>query len=49
MSMEGYDSFKWYDQLFQSSFSAIDNPLLASAEFDGSIDPIWNYLGEESR
>lgn len=34
----------WYDQLFASSFCAIDNPFLAAAEFDASIDPTWNYL-----
>lgn len=34
----------WYDQLFDSSFSALDNPFLAAAQFDPSIDPTWSYL-----
>ncbi|KAK7404026.1 hypothetical protein QQX98_010199 [Neonectria punicea] len=42
--VEGQESMMWYDQLFASSFSAIDNPFLVAAEFDASIDPTWNYL-----
>ncbi|KAI8685043.1 Fungal-trans domain-containing protein [Fusarium keratoplasticum] len=42
--VEGQESIMWYDQLFASSFSAIDNPFLVAAEFDASIDPTWNYL-----
>ncbi|KAL3590476.1 hypothetical protein FPOAC2_12668 [Fusarium poae] len=42
--LEGQESMMWYDQLFASSFSAIDNPLLVHAEFDASVDPTWNYL-----
>lgn len=42
--VEGQESMMWYDQLFASSFSAIDNPLLVAAEFDASVDPTWNYL-----
>ncbi|KAI9152290.1 Transcriptional activator protein acu-15 [Paramyrothecium foliicola] len=41
---EGQQPMMWYDQLFASSFSAIDNPFLVAAEFDASIDPTWNYL-----
>ena len=41
---EGQESMAWYDQLFGSSFSAIDNPFLAAAQFDPSIDPTWSYL-----
>lgn len=44
MPVEGQESIMWYDQLFASSFSAIDNPFLVAAEFDASIDPTWNYL-----
>lgn len=44
MPGEGQESMMWYDQLFDSSFSAIDNPLLAAAQFDPSIDPTWSYL-----
>jgi hypothetical protein len=42
--LEGHESMMWYDQLFASSFSAIDNPFLVNAEFDASVDPTWNYL-----
>ncbi|CAG1993008.1 unnamed protein product [Fusarium graminearum] len=42
--LEGQESMMWYDQLFASSFSAIDNPFLVHAEFDASVDPTWNYL-----
>ncbi|KAJ3539486.1 hypothetical protein NM208_g5210 [Fusarium decemcellulare] len=42
--VEGQESIMWYDQLFASSFSAIDNPFLVAAEFDANIDPTWNYL-----
>jgi hypothetical protein len=42
--LEGHESMMWYDQLFASSFSAIDNPFLVNAEFDASVDPNWNYL-----
>ncbi|KAF4960251.1 hypothetical protein FSARC_10539 [Fusarium sarcochroum] len=42
--LEGQESMMWYDQLFASSFSAIDNPFLVNAEFDASVDPTWNYL-----
>ena len=41
---EGQESAMWYDQLFATSFSAIDNPFLAAAHFDPSIDPTWSYL-----
>lgn len=41
---EGQESMMWYDQLFDSSFSALDNPFLAAAQFDPSIDPTWSYL-----
>lgn len=44
MPGEGQESMVWYDQLFDSSFSAIDNPFLAVAQFDSSIDPTWSYL-----
>lgn len=44
ITVEGQESLMWYDQLFASSFCAIDNPFLAAAEFDASIDPTWNYL-----
>ena len=40
----GQESMAWYDQLFDSSFSALDNPFLAGAQFDSSIDPTWSYL-----
>ena len=43
-SGEGQESMMWYDQLFDSSFSALDNPFLAAAQFDPSIDPTWSYL-----
>ncbi|RGP79530.1 hypothetical protein FLONG3_2278 [Fusarium longipes] len=42
--LEGQESMMWYDQLFASSFSAIDNPFLFQAEFDASVDPTWNCL-----
>ncbi|KAL4728950.1 hypothetical protein ACLX1H_003356 [Fusarium chlamydosporum] len=42
--LEGHESMMWYDQLFASSFSAIDNPFLVNAEFDASVDPTWNFL-----
>ncbi|KAF5001507.1 hypothetical protein FGRMN_978 [Fusarium graminum] len=42
--LEGQESMMWYDQLFASSFSAIDNPFLVNAEFDASVDPTWSYL-----
>ena len=41
---EGQESMMWYDQLFDSSFSVIDNPFLAAAQFDPSVDPTWSYL-----
>ena len=41
---DGQQPMMWYDQIFASSFSAIDNPFLVAAEFDASIDPTWNYL-----
>lgn len=41
---EGQESMMWYDQLFATSFSAIDNPFLAAAHLDPSIDPTWSYL-----
>jgi hypothetical protein len=41
---EGQESMMWYDQLFDSSFSVIDNPFLAAAQFDSSVDPTWSYL-----
>ncbi|SPO07420.1 related to transcription activator protein acu-15 [Cephalotrichum gorgonifer] len=41
---EGQESMMWYDQLFDKSFSAIDNPFLAAAQFDPAIDPTWSYL-----
>ncbi|KAF4342411.1 transcription activator acu-15 [Fusarium beomiforme] len=44
LPLEGHESMMWYDQLFASSFSAIDNPFLVNAEFDASVDPTWNYL-----
>lgn len=44
MPLEGHESMMWYDQLFASSFSAIDNPFLVNAEFDASVDPTWNSL-----
>ncbi|KAJ4135019.1 hypothetical protein NW768_004629 [Fusarium equiseti] len=44
MPLEGHESIMWYDQLFTSSFSAIDNPFLVNAEFDASVDPTWNSL-----
>ncbi|KAH7305439.1 fungal-specific transcription factor domain-containing protein [Stachybotrys elegans] len=43
-SLEGQESMKWYDHMFSSSFSAIDNPFLVAAEFDATIDPTWSYL-----
>ncbi|OAQ87061.1 C6 transcription factor [Purpureocillium lilacinum] len=42
--VEGQESMMWFDQLFASTFSAIDNPSLAFAEYDASIDPNWSYL-----
>lgn len=44
MPVDGQNSMRWYDQLFQSSFSAIDNPFLVAAESDASINPTWDYL-----
>lgn len=44
MPGEGEEALMWYDQLFASTFSAIQNPFLASAQFDSSIDPNWSYL-----
>lgn len=44
MPGEGQEALMWYDQLFASTFSAIDNPFLAAAPFDSSIDPNWSYL-----
>lgn len=41
---EGQESIVWYDQLFSDSFSAIENPFLAAAQFDSAIDPTWSYL-----
>ena len=41
---EGQESMMWFDQMFDSSFSAIDNPFLAAAQLDPSIDPTWSYL-----
>lgn len=41
---EGHESAVWFDQLFATSFSAIDNPFLAAAHLDPSIDPTWSYL-----
>lgn len=31
--LEGQDSLIWYDQLFASSFNAIDNPFLVASDF----------------
>lgn len=42
--VEGQESAVWYDQLFATSFSALDNPFLAAAHLDPSIDPTWSYL-----
>lgn len=42
--VERQESMMWFDQLFASTFSAIDNPSLAFAEYDASIDPNWSYL-----
>jgi hypothetical protein len=42
--VEGQESLLWYDQLFASSFNAIENPFLVAAEFDTSIDTTWSHL-----
>lgn len=41
---EGQESMMWYDQLFDGSFGAIDNPFLAAAQLDNSIDPTYSFL-----
>lgn len=38
---EGQESMIWFDQLFANAFGAIEYPVLASAQFDPSIDPSW--------
>ncbi|KAH6695014.1 fungal-specific transcription factor domain-containing protein [Plectosphaerella plurivora] len=38
---EGQESMIWFDQLFANAFGAIDYPVLASAQFDPSVDPSW--------
>lgn len=39
---EGQESMIWFDQLFANAFGTLDYPVLAAAQFDPSIDPIWS-------